>query len=317
MMKIKDFNRINVLVIGDLILDKYIKGTVERISPEAPVPIVKLHTEHFFPGGAANVTCNIKSLGGNPILVGVRGYSHEDSAGVELINLLAQENISNQFITTMEHWKTPVKTRVIVQNQQIIRLDNEIENLLLNYSKLIENIEFILKNRKIHSAIISDYTKNTLDSNIIKKIIQMLKKKKIPIIVDSKRQDWSVFAGATIITPNSNELKNAMMYAHKKEINDFLNDLDIKYVLITMGENGMSLYEKQLVKHFETKAKQVYDVTGAGDTVVATLALGLGTQKMNLFDCITLANIVAGIAVEKLGTSIVTIKEVKERIKFL
>jgi len=309
------FKDLKVLVVGDIILDRYLWGTVDRISPEAPVPVVKLKTETLVPGGAANVAYNIKSLGGNPIIISLKGYISNDIFGYKLIKLLSEQDISNQFISSIDDWKTIVKTRVIAHNQQVVRIDEE-NNDKLNSKEItinmIKNINFAFKNYKtIKCVILSDYVKNTLNEKIIKEVIKKARKINIPIIVDSKRNNWSFFAGATIITPNINELEH-ITNRKEKEIMDFLDTLNIDHMLLTMGEQGMCLYNRKDLRnfHFLTTAKQVYDVTGAGDTVVATLALGLGAG-MKLYDAITLANKAAGIVVGKFGTSTVTCEELE------
>jgi D-beta-D-heptose 7-phosphate kinase/D-beta-D-heptose 1-phosphate adenosyltransferase len=308
------FKNINVLVVGDIMLDKYIWGTVDRISPEAPVPVVKQEKENSFPGGAANVASNIVSLGGNPFLVSCRGNSSKDKDGIQLMNSLTEKRVSHKYIVIVDDWQTIVKTRIIAHNQQVVRIDQEINNNSDDH-QIIESVKSILKNNDIHVCIISDYVKNTLTPISIKIIIQQMKKKGIPIIVDSKRRSWESFNDCTIITPNLNEIRN--VGAELIHVEKFFDIYRIQNILVTLGEKGMKLFSNngryQSIT-FGSTARTVYDVTGAGDTVVAALSLALGS-KLDTELAVFVANVAAGLSVEKIGTSTVTLKELYDHLE--
>ena len=301
---VEKFNDAKILVIGDIMLDRYLWGTVDRISPEAPVPVVKLEKETTFPGGAANVASNIASLTGTPFLVSFRGPSERDKNGIQLINALTEKKVSGKSIIPIEGWKTPVKTRLIAHNQQVVRFDEEYKNEA-DDDRLIDTIKNILITEKINICVISDYLKNTLNDLSIVQIIKIMNKLSIPIIVDSKRSNWMVFNGITVITPNNEELNKVI---HNSSIESLLNTHNIGYILVTRGSKGMSLYSELTSFNIGSSAKNIYDVTGAGDTVVATLALALSSGA-NISEAAVIANEAAGISVGKFGTSTVSKSE--------
>jgi rfaE bifunctional protein kinase chain/domain len=301
---LNNFKEKNILVIGDIMLDKYIFGNVERISPEAPVQIVNVKKEKFIPGGAANVANNIAALNANAFMIGVIG---NDTEATILINELKKRNIDTEGIITDQNKPTTQKVRILGQKQQLLRIDyekkdylnKETENKIINFIK--EKIE------KIDAIIISDYAKGVITKNLIQNIKDIAKNN--IIIVDPKPKHKDFYKNTTLITPN---LKEAKEMADNEE--DLIKELNTA-ILVTKGEKGMSLLEKNgNITNIPTKAKEVYDVSGAGDTVVATLTLALSSNA-TLKQAAILANHAAGITVGKVGTSTVTTEEIKVSLK--
>ena len=298
------FKEKNILVIGDIMLDKYIFGDVERISPEAPVQIVNVKEEKFIPGGAANVANNIAALNANAFMIGVIG---NDNEAIILLNELKKRNINTEGIITDNQKPTTQKVRVLGQKQQLLRIDYEKKDYL-NKETESKIITFIKeKIEKIDAIIISDYAKGVITKNLMENIKKLAENK--IIIVDPKPKHKDFYKNTTLITPN---LKEAKEMADNEE--DLIKELNTS-ILVTKGEKGMSLLEKDgNITNIPTKAKEVYDVSGAGDTVVATLALALASNA-TLKQAAILANHAAGITVGKIGTSTVTIEEIKGSLK--
>lgn len=306
---LNNFKGKRILVIGDMMLDKYIFGNVERISPEAPVQVVEVEKENYLPGGAANVANNIAALQGNAFMAGIIGKDREADI---LLNELKKRNITTQGIFIDSNKPTIQKVRILGQKQQLLRIDyekreylnKEIENKILNFIKeKISNID---------AVIISDYAKGVITQNLIDQIKDIAKDK--IIIVDPKPKHKDFYKGVSLVTPN---IKEAKEMTNKEDINEvgkeLINKLNTE-ILITRGEKGMSLFEKHEITHIPTKAKEVYDVSGAGDTVVATLTLALAAGA-TLKQAAILANHAAGITVGKLGTSTVSIEEIKQSLE--
>lgn len=317
---IKQFDKVNILAIGDLMLDQYIIGTVSRISPEAPVPIVDFSSEIFKPGGAANAISNIRSLGGEVVPVGIIG---NDMNGRKLINLLKQNGINTEGIFTIRNRPTIIKTRIIAGQQQIVRIDQENRDNLDD--KLIQRI-FDFINMHIYNAdaiLISDYDKGLITDKLIETVVSITRKNNKPIIVDPKVDHFLIYKDVTVITPNIKEasIATGINFVDETSIVSMgqclLAQLRCDAVLITRGKDGMSLFEKNgNITHIPTVAKAVFDVTGAGDTVTATVAVCLATGA-GIIESTIIANIAAGLVVEKLGTATVTKEELKNRINIL
>lgn len=306
------FNKKRILIFGDIILDRYIFGQVSRISPEAPVPVVKITKEEYRPGGAGNVAANIDKLGAQGILMGVCG---DDGYFRELVKL--KEN--NNFVINSGINKTLLKTRVISQRQQIVRIDREER---FNIVPKIEE-EFVnrIKKLNIDAIIISDYAKGTLTKVLMEALKNRAKISNIPIIVDPKPPNFDLYYNVYGITPN---LKEAEKITNKKieDTNDSFKTARIiqrkfktKFSLITRGDMGITAAEKGK-KAFNIPAfsQEVFDVTGAGDTVVSILTLSL-VAGASLREAVSLANAAASIVIEKIGASQVTIEEIRNRIK--
>jgi len=289
------------MVIGDLMLDQYIIGQVDRISPEAPVPVLKKNKQINRIGGAGNVALNLLGLGIKPILIGQIG---NDEYGAKLTELLKENTISTKYIFKKKGITT-TKTRVMSGHQQIMRIDDEatIEPTKKDFDKIIALI-----NQNPNAIIISDYEKGLLNLNILKKIIQTAKKKKIPVLVDPKGKDLEKYRGVTAITPNKKEAalltnsNNVSESSLENNLKKARKQFDFDFIAMTQGELGIKYITNTKTVVIPTSAsKQVFDVSGAGDTVIATLAAGI-IFNMNIPDALKLANIAAGIVIEKIGT---------------
>jgi D-glycero-beta-D-manno-heptose-7-phosphate kinase len=312
---LKNFKNQKIAVIGDLILDKYIYGEVERISPEAPVPIVRVIKEKFVPGGAANVAANISTLGGKPFLFGVVGNDQYKNI---LLEKTSKMNIETSGIFTDSNKTTIRKTRVIGLNQQLLRIDHE----NTDYIETHQEERFINKLKEIKNLsaiIVSDYAKGTITKQLMTQLIQYSKENNILLIVDPKPKHREWYAGSSLITPNKKEAqemsgiiietKDDFIRAGKILVNKFNSD-----VIITAGADGMYVFAKNNKPiHLETQAKEVYDVSGAGDTVIATLTLALSCGA-DFNNAATLANQAAGIKVSKTGTKPVFLEELEKEI---
>ena len=316
---IQKFPKAKVLVIGDLILDEFIWGKVDRISPEAPVPVVLVSSESFMPGGASNVANNIASLGGNSVICGVIG---EDKGGHILVEELKKKGVDVSGVVIDGQRPTTIKTRIIAHHQQVVRVDRE--KLASIDDNLLEQILSFIRRKinEVDALIIEDYGKGVITPRLLAEIVPLAKKHKKIITVDPKVSHFSYYQGVTCITPNEKELEggSGINIEIDEDINKaggkLLKELSLGSVLITLGENGMRLFEKSgAVTHIPTVAQEVFDVSGAGDTVIAafTLALASGAAKQ---EAAHISNFAAGIVVSKVGTAVVTREELLERIKF-
>ncbi|WMY97479.1 MAG: bifunctional D-glycero-beta-D-manno-heptose-7-phosphate kinase/D-glycero-beta-D-manno-heptose 1-phosphate adenylyltransferase HldE [Arsenophonus sp.] len=305
-----DFKKAKILVVGDIMLDRYWYGFTNRISVEAPVPIVNIKKKEDRPGGAANVAMNISSLGS---IVRLIGYTGIDNASSILIKKLEENNVLCDFIQLSTH-PTITKLRILSHNQQLIRIDLEEKFDIINSSLLYSRIKKFLD---VDVIVLSDYNKGTLSN--ISDIIKLANKKNIPILVDPKSNNFNSYYGSTLITPNLSEFEKIVgKCVNNLDIESkglkLLKKLNLKGLLITRSEEGMTLLEKDKKPvHFPTKAKEVYDVTGGGDTVIAVLASVLAVKFDFYYACI-LANLAAGLVVGKLGTSTVSIKEFEKAL---
>ncbi len=302
----------HIAVVGDLMLDHFVWGNVRRISPEAPVPVVDIESESFHLGGAANVALNLASLGINPLLLGVIG---KDQMATILRNSLQEWNVADNTVLSEESRRTTVKTRIIAGSQQVVRTDWE------SREDLTETIELLLLQAlkeeipKARALILSDYAKGTLTPRIIKLAIKLAQQSSIPILVDPKSNRFKLYSGVTVVTPNLAEAERfaGVSLQTNQDIEQaaqaILQELGSTAVIITRGEHGMTLLEKgQSPIHIPAVAREVFDVSGAGDTVIATLALALASgSSFNL--AVHLANRAAGIVVGKLGTATVKPEE--------
>ena len=290
------------LVIGDVMLDKYIFGEVNRTSPEAPVPVVEKKSESFRMGGAANVAANLIGLGIKTILSGVIG---DDQNGEALKRLIKKNNISQQGLIKST-LSTTTKTRIIAGHQQIVRVDDEDTNISLSANQIKKILNLIIKKPSI--IILSDYAKGFLTENLTQKIIKQAKKNDIPILVDPKGNNIKKYAGASILTPNKKEafvLSNLVEPDEgllEKQLKKICIKFDIENIAVTQGDQGIKLVSSRKIDVIPaTKLKKVFDVSGAGDTVIATLAAGL-IGKLTTHKSLELANIAAGVAIGKVGT---------------
>ncbi|MBA4348725.1 MAG: D-glycero-beta-D-manno-heptose-7-phosphate kinase [Thermodesulfovibrio sp.] len=310
---VNSFKDRKILIIGDLILDRYIFGKVNRISPEAPVPIVEVVNESFRLGGSANVANNIISLGGNASIVGIVG---KGPVGRILKDLLIERNINIEGVIEDKR-PTTVKTRVIAQNQQVVRFDME-DRRRLEGKNLAQLMNFLKKAIPMHDAvIISDYKKGVVSSSLVKSVVRYAKHHNTFIAVDPKVGHFHFYKNVSLITPNLAEASQGSGVEVKDEKSLFkagktlMNKLSCKSLLVTRGDEGMSLFKKDArskeveATHIPTAAKKVFDVTGAGDTVIAafTLAHAAGAS---LEEAAIIANHAAGIVVGEVGTATAT-----------
>lgn len=307
-----DFNRAGVLVVGDVMLDRYWHGPTSRISPEAPVPVVKVDNVEERPGGAANVAMNIASLGAASRLVGLTGA---DEAARVLDDTLKGVNVQCDFVTIPTH-PTITKLRVLSRNQQLIRLDFEEGFEGIDPEPVHERIRQALPTSG--ALVLSDYAKGALAS--VETIIRIAREAGVPVLVDPKGTDFERYRGATILTPNLSEFE-AVVGKCKDEADivargmALMEKYDLSALLVTRSENGMTLLQPGVEPfHLATQAQEVYDVTGAGDTVIGVLAAALAAGN-SLEECCFLANAAAGVVVGKLGTSTVSPVELENAIR--
>ncbi|MBM4125069.1 MAG: D-glycero-beta-D-manno-heptose-7-phosphate kinase [Nitrospira sp.] len=315
---IQRFPQAGVLVIGDLILDHYIWGKVSRISPEAPVPVVQVHSESLQLGGAANVYHNILALGGKADICGVVG---SDEGGRCLLKELGLTRQGRGGVVIDPGRPTTRKTRVVAHNQQIVRFDVERRSDIKTpiQRRIIRYVESRL--REISCLVVSDYAKGVVTMPLMTELTRLATLRRIPIIVDPKVEHFSYYKGVTVVTPNHLEASQASGIQadddrSTTEAGEVIRQrLGCHAVLITRGEQGMSLFESDGAHwHIPTMARQVYDVTGAGDTVVSTLALALATGA-SMRDSAILANQAAGIVVGVVGTATVTATQLTEALE--
>lgn len=308
---IANFKNSGVLVVGDVMVDHFIWGKVSRISPEAPVPVVDVQKDSVMLGGCANVLNTIYAMGGKVFVAGVIGA---DNIGKGLVNQLKERRIDTSGIIVEKERPTTLKTRIVAHGQQVVRFDHESKKPIPKSSR--DRIIAYVKSLKgrIGAIVISDYSKGVVSRELIEGIKNIIKDTKIFLCVDPKLSDFSVYAGVHVITPNHHEAERAagMEIVNGDELihlgEKLLSTYDFQALLVTRGEEGMSLFERgKKIRHafFPAQAKEVYDVTGAGDTVIGVLALALAS-KANLKEATSLANHAAGIVVGKVGTSTVS-----------
>ena len=315
-MNLDLLKKANVLVIGDIILDKYIYGSVDRVSPESPVPVLRPESEESRLGGAANVASNISSLGSKVSLQGVIG---RDEAAEGLKALLKEKKVKGFFSTSS--LPTISKLRLLASRQQLLRIDVEEKFSIEDWSKTKALFSKIISSTKATVIVVSDYDKGTLRD--IPFLIKQAAKKNIYTLIDPKGNDFSKYEGANIITPNYLEFSNAVGGVSSEsdltlKANDLIEDLKLEALLITRGAEGMTLVEKQKDKmirtDFSTLAQEVFDVSGAGDTVIASLAASIASG-FNLSDSVRISNVAAGIVVGKSGTATPRLSELEASFK--
>ena len=306
-VKIPDLARARVLVVGDVMLDRYWFGEVSRISPEAPVPIVKIQRTEERPGGAANVARNAASVGAQTVLLSVVG---DDDAGRRIAQLAHEASI-NAHLHQDPAISTTVKLRVVGRQQQLLRIDFEtapsrevLADKLADYEKLLEGCD---------AVILSDYGKGGLTH--ISRMIEMGRAAGKPVLVDPKGSDYSRYAGATILTPNRSELQEVVgKWDSEADLEERAQNLrrklGLQALLLTRSEDGMSLFREGSVLHESARAREVFDVSGAGDTVIAVVGAMLAVHA-TMEDAMRLANLAAGIVVGKLGTATVNMEELR------
>lgn len=312
LIKIVDnFKGKKIGVIGDLMLDHFIWGDVERISPEAPVPVVLVAKESFVPGGAGNTAANISALGGEAFIVGLVG---KDFAGKNLFEEFEKCGIKTEGIIEYSQKPTTQKIRVVARGQQVVRIDKEDVQYINSdiEKKLLEFVNSHIK--EWDGLVISDYAKGLITKNLVETIINLAVKYEKPIIGDAKPKHALFFKNVTALSPNHKEALAMAKVSDIEEAGKIIQKQLNCSVLLTQGAEGVTLFEDDEIKHFSSLAKEVFDVSGAGDTVVAAACLSLAAGA-NLEEATIIANHAAGIAVSKLGTATVAIEELKQYFK--
>ncbi len=310
-----NFSKTKIMVIGDIMIDEYMWGSVNRISPEAPVPVVEVEKITYRLGGASNVIQNLSKIGIIPILISVLG---NDQNSKKLISMLSDINCTDKYLYKSENRPTTIKTRIMAKHQQVVRADRESRIDLTE-----KEIDYLFKKFKralneVQGVIISDYGKGVICPSFLQKIITYCHKRGLFVAVDPKERHFSLYEGVTVITPNLKEAHTALGIPHNNNISDrsikelgwkFIEKFKLSYLLLTLSEKGMSLFDKDNKKctHLPTVAKEVYDVTGAGDTVISifTAAMVCGATPI---EAAFISNHAAGITIAELGTSSVNVK---------
>lgn len=318
MINIAGFSKARILVVGDVMLDRYCWGTVNRISPEAPVPIVRLDRETVRPGGAANVAANAGALGARVKLVGIVG---NDPSASDFRSAVRDLGIEESGLVVSDTRRTIIKTRILAHGQQVVRLDSEDvspisqtegEKILKGVRENVSDVDLV---------ILSDYGKGLLDENIVGRIIEISRAFEKPVLADPKGKHFDKYLGATVLTPNRREAAEAC----KIEESDpnlvqnagerLLVEFDLDSVLVTESENGMTLFQKgKSSLHFGTAAREVFDVTGAGDTVIACLGVALAAG-LPIAEAAWISNVAAGLSVQHIGTVAVPFEELEGELR--
>lgn len=303
------FNRQTIMIIGDVMLDVYMKGKVERISPEAPVPIVSVTETFSRLGGAANVAQNLKGLGAKPILCSIIG---NDDKSNELLSLMSEQNMTTSGIVKSDERITTRKVRIISNNAQMLRVDTEntFDLTEKEHSLLMTEIKNIINNEKIDGIILQDYNKGVLTENIIKEVVAIANEKNIPVGVDPKKKNFLSYKNVTLFKPNLKELREGLGVTVKDEsIDDITNAIDLlhkelncKYIMTTLSERGVLIkdYDTNTCHHIPAHLRKIADVSGAGDTVLSVAMLCL-VCKQEAYNIAALSNLAGGLVCEELG----------------
>ncbi len=303
----KAFNQLNVLIIGDVMIDNYLWGKVSRISPEAPVPIVAVSKKERRLGGAANVALNIQAMGANPILCSVIGV---DIEGQGFMDLLKAQKLSQKGILKSRDRITTVKTRVIGNNSQLLRVDDEVDGDIISTEtqQLLMLISYIINHDKIHVIIFEDYNKGLITPKLISKVVELAKSKGIPTCVDPKTKNFNAYKGVSLFKPNLKELREGTktdsngenINELQREVSSYRVKQKIETVLVTLAERGVITNSRKVKEHLPAHIRSIADVSGAGDTVISVAAL---CRAMNCNDILTaaIANLAGGLVCEQIG----------------
>ncbi|MDP3115212.1 MAG: D-glycero-beta-D-manno-heptose-7-phosphate kinase [Candidatus Cloacimonadaceae bacterium] len=304
-----------VIVLGDIMLDHYVRGRVERISPEAPVPVIEVQNVEYRLGGAANVALNLHSLGAGVQLIGICG---NDSAGIELLKQMADRNMDSAGIITLEKRPTTLKTRITAANQQIVRIDYEDKTEIPEelQDQILQILEVMLD--QADALIIEDYNKGLLTGRVIKSAISLCRERGIPVAVDPKQKHFFDYLNVDIFKPNYSEMQTNLGTSFDTE-EEFLaaakhlrERIDAKYLIVTRGAKGMSIFGESIeAVHLPTCAREVFDVSGAGDTVISVLAIAYAVLR-DILTAAETANHAAGVVCGKQGTAAVSPQEILE-----
>ncbi|MCP3928562.1 MAG: carbohydrate kinase [Bacteroidetes bacterium] len=300
------FNKLNILIVGDVMIDRYLTGAIDRISPEAPVPVVHLHNTENRLGGAANVALNIKAMGATPYLCSVIG---KDESGATFLDLLPENELICLGITQSNQRTTTVKTRVIAQNQHVLRVDSENTHEVNDSEseELLKRINSILDSKKIDAIIFQDYNKGVLSQKVIQQVILESISRKIPTVVDPKFNNFWSYKHTTLFKPNLKEIRSRVPFEIKstkaslKKAADYVRSrIANQYTLITLSEKGLYIGDESMDLLIPTHERKIADVCGAGDTVISLVALGLALQ-LESEEIASLANLAGGQVCEKVG----------------
>jgi len=311
-MNLKLLSKSNILVFGDVMLDRYVSGSVDRVSPEAPVPVLKPIKEEIRLGGAANVALNLSSLGSKVSLIGISG---KDSSSAQIFNLLKENKIKNEIVKS--NLPTITKLRLLSSKQQLLRVDNEEEFTKEDWNSAKKRFDRSIALTSNNLLIISDYGKGTLQD--IPGLIKKAKKSNKIVLVDPKGNNFSKYKGADVITPNFSEFIGEVgAVKSEREVTEkaksLIKSLKLGALLVTRGPEGMTLFNKEkgnvVRSDFPTQAQEVFDVSGAGDTVIASVAAALSTG-LDMTSAVKLANVAAGIVVGKSGTATASLSEIE------
>ena len=301
------FNSLNVMIIGDVMMDSYIWGRTDRISPEAPVPIVRVTKKENRLGGAANVALNVQSLGATPFICAVIG---DDPEGNEFLSLLNTQNLSIEGILKINARPTTVKTRIIAHNQQIVRVDAETEANISEESNrsILKKINILIDSKHIDVIIFEDYDKGLISKDLISNVVKFAKRKNIITVVDPKKRNFLDYNQVNLFKPNLKELKEGLKIdidpSRSDEVENAVNQLkvqlDVDAVMLTLSEHGVLISSKEGIKHFPAHKRDIADVSGAGDTVIATTAVCLAAG-LDVFKTAAIANLAGGLVCEHVG----------------
>jgi rfaE bifunctional protein kinase chain/domain len=303
----KSFNNLNVLIIGDVMIDSYLWGKVNRISPEAPVPIVTVKNKERRLGGAANVALNIQALGANPILCSVIGVDIEGQAFMEL---LKTQKLSQKGILKSRDRITTVKTRIIGNNSQLLRVDEEEETDIIytETQQLLTLISYIINHDKIDVIIFEDYNKGLINTKLISKVVELSKSKNIPICVDPKKKNFNSYKGVSLFKPNIKELREGIKLDNyvenineiQRAVSSYRVKQKIETVLVTLAEKGVITNSRKVKEHLPAHIRSIADVSGAGDTVISVASL---CRALECSDILTaaIANLSGGLVCEQIG----------------
>jgi D-glycero-beta-D-manno-heptose-7-phosphate kinase len=307
----EDFNKLTIMIIGDVMVDSYLWGKVERISPEAPIPIVALKKRENRMGGAANVAMNIKSMGAKPVLCSVIG---EDSKGISFLDLLKKEKIPTYGILQSSERITTTKFRIFGNSTQMLRVDEEVEDDLSEKDRtnLLGKLDNILSKEKIDGIIFQDYNKGVIDPILIKEVITLATKLNIPVSVDPKRKNFYNFTGVTLFKPNLKEMKEGMKVEFDNNDREMLisvaqtlrEKLNCQYILATLSEQGIMISMKDTFDEknifIPAHVRSISDVSGAGDTVISVASLCLA-RKCSPYEVAYISNLAGGLVCEEVG----------------
>ncbi|MFQ6614761.1 MAG: D-glycero-beta-D-manno-heptose-7-phosphate kinase [Fidelibacterota bacterium] len=312
---LSEFSSKTILVVGDLMLDAYIWGDALRISPEAPVPVVNVESRELMPGGAANVARNLRGLGASVLVSGLVG---EDQEGNQLIDLLTESGIRPDLIHRSAHRPTSVKTRVIARGQHVVRYDREVTDLIDDQIQrgLVRQISEHLSS--VDGVILEDYNKGLFTENLILQTIRLASELGIPVYVDPKKLHFSAYQNVRLLKPNWTEFSNVIgAFSSEDEFltqgDSFRRRQHINTLMVTRGSEGMTLFNESGIRTIPTHAREVHDVSGAGDTVIATFALS-DIAGLSGIDAASVANLAAGIVCEEVGVVPITTEKLNQRL---